>query len=284
MPELPEVETIRRSLEPDLVGRRIASVEVHRPTRISVGDEAVGGVASGGEGQAEALAQALPGQRIVGTSRRGKYLVFHLDSGDRLVVHLRMTGSLVLRPPGTELPRYASVTWTLDDGRRLHLADLRRFATVWLVVDEARVMAKLGPEPFDEEFTVEDLAAKLARRRAPVKAVLLDQAVVAGLGNIYVDEALFESGIHPQRLANTLRSEEVARLHEAVGRVLERGVRNRGTSLRSYRDGTGAPGRNQEALRVFRRTDKPCPNCGTPIQRLRVGGRSSHFCPSCQPA
>jgi formamidopyrimidine-DNA glycosylase len=287
MPELPEVETIRRSLAPDLVGRRITGVQVHRPAHIVVGEGAqTMALPASGEKtpEAEALAQALTGQRVAGLDRRGKFLVIHLDSGERLVIHLRMTGSLLLRPAADPLPAHASITWTLDDGKVLHLTDLRRFATVWLVPDESPVIAKLGPEPLDTGFTADSLAASLARRKAPVKAVLLDQGVVAGLGNIYVDEALFEAGVHPQRPASSLTRPEIERLHAAITGVIGRGITNRGTSLRSYRDGQGARGRNQESLRVFRRTNQPCPNCGTPIQRLRVGGRATHFCPSCQPA
>jgi formamidopyrimidine-DNA glycosylase len=270
MPELPEVETIRRSLEPALLGRRVVGMQVHRPTYLNP--------------PAEVFAPLLIGRQIAALERRGKYLLIRLDSGDYWILHLRMTGALRLAPATEGPPRFASITWVLDDGQALHLTDVRRFATVWWTDDPTTVVGKLGPEPLAEGFDLAAFAAQLARRRAPIKAVLLDQTVVAGLGNIYADEALFEAKLHPAQPAHTLPAAAVARLYRAIVAVLSRGLINRGTSLRTYRDGQGQTGRNQESLRVFRRTGRPCPQCGTLIQRLVIGGRSTHLCPACQAA
>lgn len=273
MPELPEVETVRRDLLPLVVGRTITSVYVSpdAPKLIQYPTT-------------EEFARSLTGRCIVDISRRGKYLIFRLDNGHAWIVHLRMTGGLLHRSASAAADAYVRAVFALDDSSELRYRDPRKLGTMWLVADAEAVVGKLGPEPLDEGFTVHDLAQQLAKRAAPVKAVLLDQAVVAGLGNIYVDEALFLARVHPQRLAKDLTFEEIARLHQAIVCVLERGLGYRGTSFRFFVDAQGARGHHQERVMVFRRTGQLCYKCGTTIQRIKVGGRSTHFCPRCQSA
>ena len=196
-----------------------------------------------------------------------------------------MTGRLRVVPPGSEAVSdpYVRAWFDLSDGRVLIFKDLRKFGRLWLVHDAATVTGKLGLEPLEPCFSVEALAERLARRRTAIKALLLDQSVVAGLGNIYADEALFRAGIHPLRAAAGLSQDEVARLHEAIVAVLSAAVAGRGTTVRDYAPPLGRQGNYQEELLVYQRTDQPCPRCGQPIQRIRVTQRSTHFCPHCQP-
>lgn len=272
MPELPEVETIRRDLEPLVCGRRITGVEVDPGTiRLLAG------------APIEALEAALVGRTIVALHRRGKYLLFGLDDGRTFVVHLRMTGRLVWREPGTPAEPYERARLRLDDGHDLRWGDLRKFGTWRAVDDAAEVAAKLGPEPIDADFTLARFRSALAGRRAPIKAILLDQRRMSGLGNIYVDEALFEAGVRPDTPAGEVSVAATKRLHQACRLVLERGIENRGASFRDYVDGQGNEGRQHLYVKVFRRQGKPCYTCGTTIERTVVGGRGTHYCPHCQP-
>ena len=271
MPELPEVETIRRDLLALLRGRAFTHVWVspEAPRLVQVPSPAD-------------LARLLPGRPIEDISRRGKFLVFHLSGGLYLVVHLRMTGALLHRPPGALPDRYVRAVLSLDDGSELRFSDLRKFGAFWLVPDPSTVLGRLGPEPLDG-LTPSLLRELTARRRAPIKSVLLDQRALAGLGNIYADEALFAAGLHPQRPASGLSDFEVERLHEAIGRVLTEALADRGASFRDYVDASGREGRHQFRVQVFRRTGQPCYVCGREIARVKVAGRSSHFCARCQP-
>jgi formamidopyrimidine-DNA glycosylase len=269
MPELPEVETIRRDLEPKLAGRRITRVEI-APDRVPVLqgiDEA-------------AFREGVVGARIAALERRGKFLVFILDSGDRLIVHLRMTGKLLL--PDAPLVGHLRATFWLDDGSTLRFTDMRKFGRIWLVDAGSAIFDAIGPEPLSEGFSLGALSAALRNRKAPVKSVILDQRRIAGIGNIYADEALFEARVLPTRPAGDLSFEEIERLHGAIREVLLRGVESRGASFRDYLDAEGQSGSMQMYVKVFRRTGKPCYVCGTPIERCRVGGRSTHYCPTCQ--
>ena len=274
MPELPEVETIRRQLEPEVRGREIDELEVLDPrwTRPLAPEE---------------LAGPVRGRRIEALDRRGKYLLLRLDGDDTLVMHLRMTGNLLLADRTAPRQRFEHLAIELDDGRDLRFADQRKFGRVLHVspADVDALDAKLGPEPLSPRFTVRELARRLSGRSGRLKSVLLDQTLVAGLGNIYVDEALFAARIHPLRDADSLSPDETARLHRAIRAVLNQGLVNRGTSFSSFRDGYGSSGSNQLQLNVYGRggTESPCPRCGTAIVRLTIGGRSSHFCLSCQP-
>jgi formamidopyrimidine-DNA glycosylase len=264
VPELPEVETERGRLAARIEGRRIgwARIDDERLTRPE--DPAW-------------VAARLAGERVAAVERRGKYLLIRLHSGDVLVVHLRMTGSFRYEPASHE-----RAVLELDDGARIAYRDLRRFGTwVLLEPDEAeRYFAiRLGPEPLERGFTAAFLARRLEGRRAPVKAAILDQRTVAGLGNIYADEALWHARIHPLRPAGRLTGEEIAALRSGIRTALRRGIRRKGADLG---DGTYAGGRMQHEFRVYGRTGKSCDRCGTPIEKTRAGGRGTWFCPRCQ--
>ncbi len=274
MPELPEVETFVRELEPQLAGRCVTAAVVNWPKIIA-------------QPSVEVFQQGMVGQRFVSFGRRGKFMLLGLEGGDSLIVHLRMTGKLLIQPPDARSDKHTHVVLMLDDGRQLHYNDARKFGRLWLVHDTEPVLQKLGPEPFGGDFTDDWLAARLSGRKASIKALLLDQAVVAGVGNIYADEALFGASIHPARMGGTLESEEVERLVESVQEVLGRGIERRGSSLgdsgaQNYVRPGGESGGFQEEHRVFRRTGKPCPICGTPVERIVLAQRSTHFCPACQ--
>ncbi len=271
MPELPEVETIRRDLEPLVTGRTITGVEVDPATLPLLAGTTF-----------DVLESNLVGRTIRSLGRRGKYLLFELDDGRWFVAHLRMTGRLVWRPHNAPPEQYQRARLMLDNGCDLRWSDLRKFGT-WRIYDRLDdLLAKLGPEPIDENFDLRTFRAALAGRTAPVKAVLLDQRRMAGLGNIYVDEALFQARIRPDTPAGELSSAAVKRLHQAVRDVLERGIEYRGASFRDYVDGQGNQGQQHMYVQVFRRDGKPCYTCGTIIQKTVVGGRGTHFCPRCQ--
>lgn len=271
MPELPEVETIRRDLEPLVTGRTITGVEVDPATLPLLAGTTF-----------DVLESNLVGRTIKSLGRRGKYLLFELDDGRWFVAHLRMTGRLVWRPHNAPPEQYQRARLMLDNGCDLRWSDLRKFGT-WRIYDRLDdLLAKLGPEPIDENFDLRTFRAALAGRTAPVKAVLLDQRRMAGLGNIYVDEALFQARIRPDTPAGELSSAAVKRLHQAVRDVLERGIEYRGASFRDYVDGQGNQGQQHMYVQVFRRDGKPCYTCGTIIQKTVVGGRGTHFCPRCQ--
>lgn len=269
MPELPEVETIVRGLREPLVGRQFTSVRVGWENLVA-------------RPAVEEFKQGLVGQRILGVKRRGKYLIFALSGGGSLIVHLRMTGRLSIKNSDDELDKHDHLTFELDDGRELRFNNVRKLGRVYLVDDEDEVVGKLGPEPLDDDFAPADFAALLSRRRGKIKSLLLNQRFMAGIGNIYADEALFAARIHPERKADTLTAGEIERLYGTIRQVLAQGIQNRGTTLSDYLDAEGREGRNQEYLRVFRRTGQPCPRCGTPIERTVVGGRGTYFCPRCQ--
>ncbi len=272
MPELPEVETIRRGLEGRIIGRRITSlripIETGKPVPVIKGmDES-------------AFREGVVGAVVEAVTRRGKYLIIHLDSGMLLVVHLRMTGALIFQEAPED--RFVRAIFTFDNGDEMRFTDLRKFGGFWLVDDIGQVTTALGPEPFGEAFTVVSLAEALSGRKTPVKSVILDQKHVAGIGNIYADEACYAAGINPTRLALTLQDDEVAALHAAIRDVLQAGVDSGGASFKDYRNTTGNVGSMQTLVKVFRRTGKPCYTCGSIIERVKVGGRSTHYCPKCQ--
>jgi formamidopyrimidine-DNA glycosylase len=267
MPELPEVETIRAELAPRLTGRSLVRVEILDPRLTRPVD-------------LFEVAEELEGDRVVAVERRGKYLVLRLESGLALLVHLRMTGGFAFEPVTHE-----RAVLELDDGTRLAYRDVRRFGT-WLVLEGAELdpylSAKTGPEPLSRRFTADWLATKLGRRRAPLKAVLLDQRVVAGLGNIYADEALWRARLSPMRPAMDVTREEARRLHRAIRDALRAGIARQGSTLRDYATPDGATGTMQEEFRVYGRDGEPCPRCRTTIAKTRVGGRGTWFCPRCQ--
>jgi formamidopyrimidine-DNA glycosylase len=267
MPELPEVETIRAQLAPRLEGRTLASVEILDPRLTRPFD-------------LFEIVEELEGDRVEAVERRGKYLLLRLESARALLVHLRMTGSFGFAPTSHE-----RAVIELDDGTRLAYRDVRRFGT-WLVLEGAELepylATKNGPEPLGPRFTSRWLATKLARRRAPLKAVLLDQRVVAGLGNIYADEALWRARLSPLRPANEVEPEEVRRLVRAIRAALSTGIERQGSTLSTYVTPDGSTGGMQEEFRAYGRKGEPCPRCRTPIAKMRVAGRGTWYCPNCQ--
>ena len=276
MPELPEVQTIVNDLiAAGVAGRRIASVTVRWPG-------AVDGLS------AAAFRRRLTGRVIRAIFRRAKFIVWQLDDGARMLVHLRMTGRFRFAAPRSRYAKHEHISLGLDDGRELRFHDTRKFGRFYLPADTDARLAHLGPEPLDPQFTARRLEQLLDGRRSRLKPLLLNQRFIAGLGNIYVDEALWDAGLHPLRTADSLAQADIRRLHRSIRKVLRRGLKNLGTTL-----GTGATtfyslaqnrGRNKDELNVFRRTGEPCPRCRRPVERLSVGQRSTHICAACQPA
>jgi formamidopyrimidine-DNA glycosylase len=274
VPELPEVETVRARLEPVLVGRRLQRVDILDPRLTRPFDPA-------------GVAAELEGERIVAVDRRGKYLIVRFESGRVLLIHLRMTGNLLhgngASLPGSDPHRRAVVR--LDDGSDVVYHDVRRFGT-WLLVEphelEPYLGDRVGDEPLGRSFTTKRLAEALAGRRAPVKAAILDQRRLAGIGNIYADEALWRARIHPQRPAGELGAEELKALHRGIRTALKAGIQRQGATLRDYRTPDGGSGAMQHEFKVYGREGEPCDRCGTPIEKIRAAGRGTWYCPNCQ--
>lgn len=270
MPELPEVETIKNELSPVVCGQRILKIEfLWAKTLLKPG--------------ADEFAAGVCGRLITRLSRRGKYLVFHLDNGSLLLVHLRMTGSFLYGAETDALPRHTRAVIRLDNGHCLYFIDPRKFGK-FLLVNDRTSLNELGPEPLDDAFTPEVLGRLLSGHRAPIKSVLVDQSVMAGIGNMYADEALFCSRIHPLRPADSLTSEEVKRLHAAIQTVLRQGIASKGASIANYFRPNGEKGYAHQEFKVAHRQGAPCPDCGTPLQRIVVRQRGTCFCPCCQPS
>ncbi|MDQ4036573.1 MAG: bifunctional DNA-formamidopyrimidine glycosylase/DNA-(apurinic or apyrimidinic site) lyase [Chloroflexota bacterium] len=296
MPELPEVETVARDLQRLVAGATIVDAAVRWDRTIRHPQPP------------ERFATEISGATIRRVSRRAKTVLLHLDDGRVMTVALRMTGALIVTDAGMPADPYARVVFQLADGRELRYRDVRKFGRIGVwpggglrsvgagrgarsrrVAEGGRryrigeVFSGHGPEPLQRSFTVSRFAERLGRRSAKLKSLLLDQGFIAGVGNIYADEALWRARLHPLRTADSLGEAEVRRLHRAVRQVLREGVRNRGSSFSDYVGADGEPGANAERLAVYRRTDEPCYRCGRPIRRIVVGQRSTHFCPRCQP-
>jgi formamidopyrimidine-DNA glycosylase len=275
VPELPEVETLRRDAAQHLIGRRVREATVLAPEVVRAPSPA--------QFPSEIAAAAFSGAR-----RRAKHLMLDLDNGRTLALQLALFGQLLLREPGDEPARDPDtlVSLALSDGGALDVLDRSRYTRIALgtLAELGRLLKldELGPEPLDPSFTVEALAQRLGGRRARLKGLLLDQRVVAGLGNIYVDEALWQARLHPARAANSLSSAELGALHRAIQEVLNTAIANRGTTFHTYRDLVGEKGRHQDHLAVFHRQGLPCPRCGTPIERVTIASRDTHLCPHCQ--
>ena len=273
MPELPEVETVRRRLAPALEGRRFEHVEITDPRLTRPHDPLE-------------VARELRGERVTRVDRRGKYLIVRFESGRALLIHLRMTGSLRHANTGDlgEDPHRRAVV-TLDDGSDVAYRDVRRFGT-WLLLEpsdvDTYIDTRVGKEPLDAAYKAKHLAEQLARRRAPIKAAILDQRTVAGVGNIYADEALWRAQVHPLTPASELTADEVKALHKGIRTSLQAGVRRQGSTLRDYQLPDGSSGTAQDRFKVYGRGGLPCERCGTPIDKIRVAGRGTWYCPTCQ--
>lgn len=273
MPELPEVETVRRTLEQLVLGKEIMEVSVFWPKIIKAPEPV------------EQFQDALRGQTIQKIGRRGKFLIFTLDDY-AMVSHLRMEGKYGVHVKEEPYDKHTHVIFTFTDGSELRYRDVRKFGTMHLFRKgeemEQMPLLHLGPEPLSEEFTVEGLSAKLARTGRKIKPVLLDQTVVVGIGNIYVDESLFRSGIHPERKASSLTLAEIKRLHAEIIATLSEAVEKGGSTIRSYVNSQGQIGMFQLELNVYGRKGETCKVCDTPLEKLVVAGRGTHICPSCQ--
>ncbi len=296
MPELPEVETVARDLQRWVAGATIAVAGVTWERTIRHPQPA------------ERFEAEIAGATIRRVTRRAKTVLLHLEDGRVMTVALRMTGALIVAEGGSPPDPYARVVFGLADGRELRYRDVRKFGRIGLwpgggmqsvgagrgarsrkVAEGAaryrvgEVFSGHGPEPLSRGFTADRLAERLSRRSAKLKTLLLDQSFIAGVGNIYADEALWRARLHPLRAADTLTPADVRRLHRAVRHVLREGIANRGASFSDYVGADGEPGANAERLAVYRRTGEPCYRCGRRIERIVVGQRSTHFCPRCQP-
>jgi len=273
LPELPEVETIVADLRPHLVGRTIVRCDLRFPTIVR-------------HPEPEQFARAVSGMRIESVSRRGKYILLGLRDGLYLVVHLGMTGHLRIVDPSSSMENHTHAVLSLDDGRELRYRDPRRFGRLLLGTMEellaAKAMPRLGPEPIDPHFAPDELYVRLKHRRTALKAVLLDQSTVAGVGNIYADESLHKARLRPDRLARTVSRQSARRLHESLNESLRTAIQNRGSSVDTYRDAWGGKGTQQERLLVYGRGGEPCFTCGRPLSVIRIAGRTTVFCRRCQ--
>lgn len=271
MPELPEVETVRRGLEKLIVGRKIVSVDVRVPKMIKT--------------DLSAFETEILGQTFQSIGRRGKYLLLNLDK-QVIISHLRMEGKYLLFKDEVPENKHFHTFFGLDDGSTLVYQDVRKFGTMELMgksqVDDYFRQRKLGPEPTEEDFDLSAFAKKLSTSKKLIKPYLLEQTLVAGLGNIYVDEVLWAAKVHPERQANSLREDEVKRLHDETIRILQLGIEKGGSTIRTYQNALGENGSMQEYLQVYGKTGEPCPRCATPIEKIKVGGRGTHLCPACQ--
>lgn len=269
MPELPEVETVVRLLRPKLTGRSITRVRCQWPRHIDRPDL--------GE-----LRNRITGRVIQDITRRGKFILFPLDQGETLIIHLRMSGHLAVVEASFPMDKHSHTVFELDSGQELRFRDTRKFGRVYLVRDSQEVVGKLGPEPLDPAFTVERLQEIVSGRKRMLKPFLLDQSMIAGIGNIYADEALFHARLHPTRRTDSLTRSDVSALHTAIQEVLLQGIAHEGASISTYLKPDGKKGDMQNAFQVFRRSGQSCFRCGGTIQRIIVGSRSTHYCSGCQ--
>ena len=270
MPELPEVETIKNELVHHVVGRCVTGVTLFWDGVVR-------------QPSVEEFCSRLIGQRLTGIARRGKYLVFNLTSSEVLIIHLKMTGSLLLKPASAEPGKFIRAILYLNGEMALHFRDPRKFGAMWLVEDTNSIISNLGPEPLEADFTPQILAQRLKNRTASIKALLFDQNFIAGIGNMYADEALFAARIHPRRPGGSLSPDEIERLHNVIQQVLRSAIKNKGASVDTYFRPGGELGTAHFHFQVAHRGGKPCPVCGTPIERILIRNRGSYLCPYCQP-
>ncbi|MDD9956905.1 MAG: bifunctional DNA-formamidopyrimidine glycosylase/DNA-(apurinic or apyrimidinic site) lyase [Anaerolineaceae bacterium] len=271
MPELPEVEMVARGLRVPLTGRRVTGLWSDWPRVMHSPEQ-------------QEFAARIDGQVFRAIDRRGKYLLCALDS-ETLIVHLRMTGKLYVAADEERLDadRWMHFRLQLDGGQQLRFSDARKFGRVWLTTDPGSVIGALGPEPLSRQFTSRRLRGRLAARGRAIKPLLLDQGFLAGVGNIYADEALHRARIHPLRPANSLDQAEATALHRALRAALRAGIQHEGASINWYRKPDGSSGDSQSYFRVYGRAGQPCPRCGAAVEKTVVAQRGTHFCPRCQP-
>ncbi|MFC4771674.1 DNA-formamidopyrimidine glycosylase [Enterococcus hermanniensis] len=272
MPELPEVETVRRGLVSLVKGKTIAKVDVYWPRIIEFPE-------------VEIFSQQLVGETIETVERRGKYLIFEFTHYE-MVSHLRMEGKYEFFKEATPLDKHSHVRFIFTDGTELVYHDVRKFGRMALLqkgtAKDYKGLAQLGPEPIDEDFDLNAFVKNLKKAKTMIKPLLLNQKIVAGLGNIYVDEVLWLAKIHPERPANTLKQKEVVALREAIIEVITKAKAAGGTTIRTYLNALGEAGHFQQELHVYGQTGNPCPRCGTPIIKIKVAQRGTHLCPHCQ--
>ncbi len=270
MPELPEVETIVRGLRRHLSGQVITGVDILWERTVAAPDS-------------RQFAERLIGQTVHAIDRRGKYILFRLTR-DTLIAHLRMTGKFLFFAHGDPITAsdHARVKITFASGDQLVFQDVRKFGRLYLVAEPAHILSRLGPEPLDD-LDLGRFQRLLRSHRRQIKPLLLDQHILAGVGNIYTDEILWAARIHPLRRSDKLSDREIACLFKAMQSILQQAITAGGTTIRDYADSEQRPGRFLSQLAVYGRSGEPCPRCGTPIQRMRVGGRGTHICPQCQP-
>ena len=269
MPELPEVETVKNQLSPHIIGRTITKVTL-------LWDRMVKGQDAG------RVCETVAGQKILDMTRHGKYLIVHLNSGDKLIIHLKMTGSLLLGKNDSEPPQYTRAIIHLDDGQNIYFRDPRKFGVLKLVEDTTRNRCQTRAGTAGRRFYFEIFTEGLAKRTAPIKAFILEQKFMAGVGNMYADEALFLARIDPRRAANTLKKAEIKRLFDAIHEVLLAGIKYGGASVVTYFHPDGSVGTAHQHFNVAHNQKKECPVCGGPIERVVVRGRGSYYCPKCQ--
>lgn len=267
MPELPEVETVKNEISPYVLGRRITGITLFWDRMVK-------------EPSAQEFIKRVTGQTIEAINRHGKYLLLSLSNGEILVIHLKMTGALIIG--ASEPPEYTRAIIHLDNGQNVYFRDPRKFGVLRLANDASVIDSKLGPEPLEAEFTPEVFAARLEGRKVPIKALLLDQKFLAGVGNMYADEALFAARIHPERIAGSLTKADTKRLYDAIRQVLIAGIISKGASVANYLRPDGSIGTAHYGFNVAHGHNKTCPVCGGPVERIVVRGRGTYYCPRCQ--
>lgn len=273
MPELPEVETIKRGLLERVKGKKVKKVSIKNPKCISF--------PSPGE-----FKERIEGRVFREINRKGKYLIIELDSGENLVFHLKLTGRILYSPEEGKEFEYVRVIFAFEEGDELSFTDIRGFGSIWLIpdkeFDKIPGLESLGPEPLEEDFTLESFQKMLKSKRGKIKVLLMDQTFLAGVGNIYAQEALFLAGIHPERPSSSLTSKEVKKLYDSLRFVLTEAIQYRGSSVDAYVDVEGRKGNYEEKLRVYGKEGGLCPSCSTPIRKITISGRGTYFCPRCQ--
>ncbi len=273
MPEMPEVESIRRTLNKNIRDKNIKSINILLPRLIKFPDPDI-------------YKHRVTGNKINNLTRRGKYLIMHLDNGVMAIFHLRMTGRLCYVKKGTSEDKYKRIIFNLDNNDKLIYADTRTLGTLYAIkpeeINKISGLYTLGCEPLSKEFTLKYLREKLKNSHGKIKPFLLNQKNIAGLGNIYVDESLFLSGINPKQNCNTVSLNQIKLLHTAINKVIGDGIRDGGTTFRDYVNGDGNKGAHQNNLFVYGRDKMACQKCGTIIEKIKVGGRGTCYCPKCQ--